>query len=136
MTAHTVPTNEGGPKNKLIKRRFTRVYIERAVPAAAIKVEKKSEGGRRRCRGSRDRISHSLPPFLPLVDRTMPFRFIALHLSPRLTVCGKRVVMGVAGALKLRKNPRRFKRRLCGSVHMHALAALQEMESDGASKRL
>lgn len=92
----------GGPKNKLIKRRFTRVYIERAVPAAAIKVEKKkkkSEGRRRRCRyGSRDRIS--LTP--PLVDRTMPFRFIALHLSPRLTVCGKRVVMGVARALKLR----------------------------------
>lgn len=33
----------GGPKNKLIKRRFTRVYIERAVPAAAIKVEKKKK---------------------------------------------------------------------------------------------
>lgn len=82
MTAHTVPTNEGGPKNKPIKRRFTRVYIERAVPAAAIKVEKKSQGGRRRCRGSRDRISH----YLPLVDRTMPFRFIALHLSPLVSL--------------------------------------------------
>lgn len=90
----------GGPKNKLIKRRFTRVYIERAVPAAAIKVEKKKKKIRRKTSTLPvwDRIS--LTP--PLVDRTMPFRFIALHLSPRLTVCGKRVVMGVARALKLR----------------------------------
>lgn len=59
----------------------------------------------------------------PFVDRALPFRFIALHLSPRLSVCGKRAVMGVAGALKLRTNPRGFKRRLCARVHARVLVA-------------
>lgn len=133
MTAHTVPTNEGAPKNKLIKRRFTRVYIERAVPAAAIKVKKKI----RRRTSTLPRFegsNQSLPP--PCGQNDAVSLYCSSSLAARLTVCGKRVVMGVARALKLRTNPRRFKRRLCGSVHMHVLAALQEMESDRASKRL
>lgn len=78
--------------------------------------------------------NQSLPP--PCGQNDAVSLYCSSSLAARLAVCGKRVVMGVARALKLRTNPRRFKRRLCGSVHMHVLAALQEMESDRASKRL
>lgn len=83
MTAHTVPTNEGAPKNKLIKRRFTRVYIERAVPAAAIKVEKKI----RRRTSTLPRFegsNQSLPP--PCGQNDAVSLYCSSSLAARLTV--------------------------------------------------